>query len=132
MSSSFAFKKQQQRSRQQEAARRSTRTPSQEAAPRSILRRAGQQRVNNRNVKISATCTARAFDKTLPPHCVKRTFLEEVQSVVVEGRVSRKGSSLQREVAALSSDLGVYRSEPSPRRLRRSRRATKAPERFVP
>jgi hypothetical protein len=41
-------------------------------------------------------------------------------------------TSLQREAAALSCDLGTYWSEPSPRRLRRSTRARKQPDRFIP
>jgi hypothetical protein len=41
-------------------------------------------------------------------------------------------TSLQREAAALSCDLGTYWSEASPRRLRRSTRARKQPDRFIP
>ena len=41
-------------------------------------------------------------------------------------------TSLQREAAALSCDLGTYWSEASPRRLRRSTRARKEPDRFIP
>jgi hypothetical protein len=41
-------------------------------------------------------------------------------------------TSLQREAAALSCDLGTYWSEASPRRLRRSTRARKRPDRFIP
>ena len=44
----------------------------------------------------------------------------------------RKRTSMGREVAALSGNLGVYWSHAAPRRLRRSRRPTKEPERFVP
>ena len=152
----FSVKKIKQRCRQQEAARRSLRlrTPGQ-AVPRSILRRAGELRSINRSVVFSATCTAHPFDKTLEPQWATRTFPEEVQPLVVEevkfvpreeeeevqfddaGHVPadpivpRKGVSMQREIAALRSDLGVYWSKTSSR-LRRSRRVSKAPERFVP
>ena len=157
MSSRVSVKKLKQRCRQQEAARRSLRTPGQ-AVPRSILRRAGEQRSNNRSVVFSATCTARPFDNTLEPQWVTRTFPEEVQAVVVmavveevqflqreeeeevqfddaghvpaDPVVPRKGVSMQREIAALRSDLGVYWSKTSSRL--RSRRVSKAPERFVP
>ena len=46
--------------------------------------------------------------------------------------VPRKRVSLKRELAALSCDLGVFWGTTSPRRLRRSRRSSKAPERFIP
>jgi hypothetical protein len=160
MSPTIAAKKLKQRCRQQEAARRSLRlrTPGQ-AVPRSILRRAGELRPNNRSVVFSATCTAHPFDNTLEPQWVTRTFPEEVQAVVVmavveevqfvqreeeeevqfddaghvpaDPIVPRKGVSLQRELAALRSDLGVYWNKTSSR-LRRSHRVSKAPERFVP
>jgi hypothetical protein len=111
---------------------------------------------------FSATCTALPFDKTMEPHWATRTFPEEVQPLVVvvveeeevqfvpgdeeeevqvqfddavhvsaDPIMPRKGVSLQRELAALRSDLGVYWGKTSSR-LRRSRRVSKAPERFVP
>jgi ribulose kinase len=155
--SRVSVKKLKQRCRQQEAARRSLRTPGQ-AVPRSILRRAGELRSNNRSVVFSATCTARPFDKTMEPHWVTHTFPEEVQAVVVMAVVEEvqflqreeeeevqfddaghvpadpivpRKRALQRELAALRSDLGVYWGKTSSR-LRRSRRVSKAPERFIP
>ena len=45
---------------------------------------------------------------------------------------SKRGASMECEVAGLDGDLGVYWSQAAPRRLRRSRRSTRAPERIVP
>jgi hypothetical protein len=96
----------------------------------------------------------------MEPHWATRTFPEEVQPLVVveeeeaqfvpgedeeevqvqfddaghvpaDPIVPRKGVSVQRELAALHSDLGVYWSKTSSR-LRRSRRVSRAPERFLP
>eukprot|EP00985_Skeletonema_marinoi_P015318 scaffold7888_cov182-Skeletonema_marinoi.AAC.1 len=57
------------------------------AAPQSILRQAvlrqaGQQRANNRSVKISDTCIAQPFDKTQFPQSVS-DYPEEVQDIPV-------------------------------------------------
>ena len=57
------------------------------AAPQSILRQAvlrqaGQQRANNRSVKISDTCIAQPFDKTQEPQSVS-DYPEEVQDIPV-------------------------------------------------
>jgi hypothetical protein len=54
--------------------------------------------------------------------------LEPTDPVVLRGRKT----SLQRETAALSGNLGAYWSRASPRRLRRSSRARKQPDRFIP
>ena len=56
---------------------------------------------------------------------------EDAGHVPEESVEQRKRTAMGREVAALSSNLGVY-WKAAPRRLRRSRRSTKAPERFVP
>eukprot|EP00985_Skeletonema_marinoi_P006667 scaffold2893_cov225-Skeletonema_marinoi.AAC.5 len=52
------------------------------AAPQSILRQAGQQRANNRSVKISDTCIARPFDKNQAPQNVSGCPVE-VQDIPV-------------------------------------------------
>jgi predicted nucleic acid binding AN1-type Zn finger protein len=54
--------------------------------------------------------------------------LEPTDPVILRGRKT----SLQRETAALSCNLGAYWSRASPRRLRRSSRARKQPDRFIP
>ena len=140
------------RTRQQTAAavRRSPRrTPSQRVGPPSILR-SGQQRNNIRRVMFTATCTAQPFHHTLAPESVLVAYDEEVTEMElphVEERQaqeeeegvqfedagqSKRGASMECEVAGLDGDLGVYWSQAAPRRLRRSRRSTRAPERFVP
>ena len=179
------------------------------AAPQSILRQAvlrqaGQQRANNRSVKISDTCLARPFDKTQEPQrvsdcpeevqdipviiCRRRRNLQCLQwipsaprslrkklvasvleleaydlsarfdepdvVVAVEEEVQfepqeeeeevqfedvvhvsnmiaprKRRASLQRELAALGSELGVYWCET---RLRRSGRVRREPVRYEP
>ena len=104
---------------------------------------------------FTATCTAQPFHHTLAPESVLVAYEEEVQELELphveeaqeeeegvqfedaghvpeESVEQRKRTAMGREVAALSSNLGVYWSQAAPRRLRRSRRSTKAPERFVP
>jgi hypothetical protein len=143
-----------QSTRQQTAARRSPRrTPSQRVGPPSILR-SGQQRNNIRRVMFTATCTAQPFHHTLAPESVLVAYEEEVQELELphvedpeeegvqfedaghapeeSGGQRNRGALMRREVAGLAGDLGVYWSQAAPRRLRRSRRSTKAPERFVP
>eukprot|EP00985_Skeletonema_marinoi_P013383 scaffold6617_cov135-Skeletonema_marinoi.AAC.1 len=137
-----------QSTRQQTAARRSPRR-----TPPSILR-SGQQRNNIRRVMFTATCTAQPFHHTLAPESVLVAYEEEVQELELphveepeeegvqfedavhapeeSGGQRNRGASMRREVAGLAGDLGVYWSQAAPRRLRRSRRSTKAPERFVP
>eukprot|EP00984_Skeletonema_dohrnii_P010946 scaffold4314_cov117-Skeletonema_dohrnii-CCMP3373.AAC.6 len=138
-----------QSTRQQTAARRSPRrTPSQRVGSPSILR-SGQQRNNIRRVMFTATCTAQPFHHTLAPESVLVAYEEEVQELELPhveepeeegvqfedaghapeelGGQRNRGASMRRE-----GDLGVYWSQADPRRLRRSRRSTKAPERFVP
>eukprot|EP00984_Skeletonema_dohrnii_P013290 scaffold5483_cov70-Skeletonema_dohrnii-CCMP3373.AAC.1 len=135
---------------------RPRRTPSQPVGPPSILR-SGQQRNNIRRVMFTATCTAQPFHHTLAPesvlvayeeevtemelpHAEERQAQEEEEGVQFEeaGHVpeesveQRKRTAMGREVAGLAGDLGKYWSQATPRRLRRSRRSTKAPERFVP
>eukprot|EP00984_Skeletonema_dohrnii_P021672 scaffold10865_cov89-Skeletonema_dohrnii-CCMP3373.AAC.1 len=206
-----------QHARQQAAVQRSARVqrparvqapsvqrPRSRAAPQSILRQAGQQRANNRSVKISDTCIARPFDKTHSPQrvnvcpeevqdipvliCRRRRNLRclrwmpsaprslrkklvasgvleleacdlsarfdepdvVVAAVAVEEEVQfepqeeeeedvvhvsnmiaprKRRASLQRELAALGSELGVYWCET---RLRRSGRVRREPVRFEP
>eukprot|EP00984_Skeletonema_dohrnii_P026977 scaffold16408_cov70-Skeletonema_dohrnii-CCMP3373.AAC.1 len=145
------------RTRQQTAAA-VRRSPRRTPGPSSILRRNGQQRNNIRRVMFNATCRARPFDLTLAPESVQVEYDEEVTEMLphVEERQAqeqeeeegvqfedpghvpeesveqRKRTAMGREVAGLAGDLGVYWSQAAPRRLRRSRRSTKAPERFVP
>eukprot|EP00985_Skeletonema_marinoi_P014314 scaffold7245_cov85-Skeletonema_marinoi.AAC.1 len=52
------------------------------AAAAAPLRQAGQQRANNRSVKISDTCIAQPFDKTQEPQSVS-DYPEEVQDIPV-------------------------------------------------
>ena len=60
-------------------------------------------------------------------------FDDDAGDKPAEPIVPRKRVSLKRELAALSCDLGVFWSTTTPpRRLRRSRRSSKAPERFSP
>jgi len=74
------------------------------------------------------------------PHVEEQEAQEEEEGVQFEdaGHVpeesveQRKRTAMGREVAGLAGDLGVYWSQAAPRRLRRSRRSTRAPERFVP
>jgi len=102
---------------------------------------------------FTATCTAQPFHHTLAPDSVLVAYDEEVQKLELphveepeeegvqfddaghapeesDGQRKRR-ASMKREVAGLASDLGKYWSA-TPRRLRRSRRSTKAPERLVP
>ena len=53
--------------------------------------------------------------------------LRPADQVVLQG----KKTTLQRETAALSDDLGAYWSRASPRCLTRSSRARKQPDRFI-
>eukprot|EP00984_Skeletonema_dohrnii_P008545 scaffold3155_cov97-Skeletonema_dohrnii-CCMP3373.AAC.14 len=53
------------------------------SAPQSILRKADQQRANNRSVKISDTCTARPFDRTQAPQSVSECGEDIVQDIPV-------------------------------------------------
>jgi len=57
---------------------------------------------------------------------------EDAGHMPEESVEQRKRTSMGSEIAALSGNLGVYWSQAAPRRLRRSRRSTRAPERFVP
>jgi len=216
----ISLKKMKQHARQQAAVQRSARVqrprspaappvqrPRSRAAPQSILRhrQAGQQRANNRSVKISDTCIARPFDKAHSPQrvsvcpeevqdipvliCKRRRnlrclrwmpsaprslrkklvasvleleacdlsarFDEPDVAVAVEEEVQfepqeeeeeevqfedvvhvsnmiaprKRRASLQRELAALGSELGVYWCET---RLRRSGRVRREPVRFEP
>eukprot|EP00985_Skeletonema_marinoi_P010692 scaffold5011_cov118-Skeletonema_marinoi.AAC.1 len=145
------------RTRQQTAAavRRSPRRTPSQSGPPSILR-SGQQRNNIRRVMFTATCTAQPFHHTLAPESVLVAYDEEVTEIELphveerqaqeeeegvqfedaghvpeESVEQRKRTAMGREVAGLASDLGVYWSAAAPRRLRRSRRSTRAPERFV-
>ena len=147
------------RTRQQTAAavRRSPRRTPSQSGPPSILRRNGQQRNNIRRVMFTATCKAQPFHHTLAPESVLVAYdeevtemelphveerqaqeeeegvqLEDADHVPEESVEQRKRTAMGREVAGLAGDLGVYWSQAAPRRLRRSRRSTKAPERFVP
>eukprot|EP00985_Skeletonema_marinoi_P002492 scaffold1033_cov141-Skeletonema_marinoi.AAC.21 len=154
--SQVSFRTLRQSTRQQAAVRRSPRrTPSQRVGPPSILR-SGQQRNNIRRVMFTATCTSQPFHHTLAPDSVLVAYEEEVLELELphveveaqeeeegvqfedaghvpeESVEQRKRTAMGREVAALSSNLGVYWSQATHRRLRRSRRSTKAPERFVP
>ena len=73
-----------------------------------------------------------AGDEPAEPN-VDMQFDDDAGDEPAEPIVSRKRVSLKRELAALCCDLGVFWSTTTPpRRLRRSRRSSKAPERFSP
>ena len=58
--------------------------------------------------------------------------MEDVHVEEAQVPRGRKKTALQREAAALGCDLGSYWSKASPRRLRRSTRVRKQPDRFIP
>ena len=58
--------------------------------------------------------------------------MEDVHVEEAQMPRGRKTTTLQREAAALSCELGLYWSKVSPRCLRRSTRVGKQPDHFIP